>query len=563
MPSLRLIAGLSFATLGVAVDVVGSNGCSTSACVLANNYLRFGNGAENSVNAHGLFNQPFYFSQSANTWYKLTYSTYPLDTAIGTGTGGPNWSGTNVVDLYSLSPSGASTDYSNFTVSGGDASRTVGYGSITTVRSFTISGQIMTIRNQFILGENATFVKVITTAINGDTSPIQNALIWVGTRDDFVGTTDSNIKTRGNLVNGQFVAVSESTQSSYAIMITNDVEGVLFYSETVGVMTAYALCCSFSNVYNTYPLSLAPATPSATDGSYAAVLPIGTLNVGASSSITWYYAAGAISSLSGVVEQVAENQQQEASPSLTPTISPSSTMSASVSASASQSVSGTPTASVSGTPTASVSASASQSISGTPTASVSASASQSVSGTPTASVSGTPTASVSASASQSVSGTPTASVSGTPTASVSASASQSVSGTPTASVSGTPTASVSASASQSVSGTPTASVSGNVSYIVSFTVPITSTQGVGEAGYTISLTDSLTVSEKGAIISLSVIGFIIAAASICFLCVCGKWKKYTYCKECWVIYLKSEKLEHAKTCPLTKEELAKMELVVR
>jgi hypothetical protein len=77
-------------------------GCSTPTCVFSNQNLRFGSGYENSINNAGLFVQPWYYSYISNSWYKLTFSAYPLDTAIGTGYGSSHWSRSTVVDLYSL-----------------------------------------------------------------------------------------------------------------------------------------------------------------------------------------------------------------------------------------------------------------------------------------------------------------------------------------------------------------------------------------------------------------------------------------------------------------------------
>jgi hypothetical protein len=102
----------------VVADTVGSSGCTSSNCVFSNSYLRFGNGLQNSVNNWGLFVQPWYYSQSARQWYPLTFSSYPLDTAIGTGTSGPNWSRATVTDLYSLTPSNIINDYSDFLYNG-------------------------------------------------------------------------------------------------------------------------------------------------------------------------------------------------------------------------------------------------------------------------------------------------------------------------------------------------------------------------------------------------------------------------------------------------------------
>ena len=87
-------------------------GCSTPICVFSNPNLRFGTGSENSINNAGLFVQPWYYSYISNTWFKLTYSNYPLDTAIGTGFGSSHWSGSTIVDLYSLTPFNIQNDYS-------------------------------------------------------------------------------------------------------------------------------------------------------------------------------------------------------------------------------------------------------------------------------------------------------------------------------------------------------------------------------------------------------------------------------------------------------------------
>jgi hypothetical protein len=286
-------------------------GCSTPICVFSNQNLRFGSGLENSINNAGLFVQPWYYSYISNTWYKLTFASYPLDTAIGTGYGSSHWSGSSIVDLYSLTPTNIVNDYSNYIVSAQDSTKTVGYGKIIARRSYTLNGNQIVFENTFSLGRNDSFVKTNTRIINNSSSTINNLLIWVGTRDDYVGLTDVNTKTRGNLINNSFVPITTNYQESHAIMITNTNEGVLFYSETPGVMTSYALCCSFSNVYNTNPFSIPPATPNPTDGSYAAVLPLGNITTMSSGNIIWYYAAGATSSLSVVAESVATAQVQD------------------------------------------------------------------------------------------------------------------------------------------------------------------------------------------------------------------------------------------------------------
>ena len=442
----------------LAQDTVGAFGCTASICVLSNAYMRFGTGSENSVNAWGLFQQPWYYSPSVSAWYKLTFSNYPLDTAIGTGTSGPNWSGATVTDLYALTNTGATTDYSAFVVSSSSTSVTVGHGVITSSRQYTVLGQQIWFQNSFSLGANDSFVQVTTRVINNSTSTINNIILWIGTRDDFVGSTDVNTKTRGNINASGFFPVTANSQASRAIMITNPTDGILFYSETAGVMTSYSACCSFSNVYNTYPLSLAPSTPTPTDGSYAAVLPIGNLTAGSSASIIWYYAAGVINSLttsvvqSVAVAQVAVAQSTELYNSSTATSSSTGTSSSTAINTRSATSSGTATSSQTATSTAT----GTSSQTATSTATGTSSQTATTSATPTAAQTPTPVGTTIAPVPTL---SPLQSILTTGTSANSPSPSSTGSGTATASVSRTarpsPSVSLSASNSRSPSGTAT------------------------------------------------------------------------------------------------------------
>ena len=463
-----MFLGVLLSLIGtVAQDVVGSFGCTMPICVLSNSYLRFGTGAETSVNAWGLFQQPWYYSSIGSAWYKLTFNTYPLDTAIGLGTGGPNWSGATVTDVYTLTATASSTNYSAFVVTSSDTTKSVGHGIIISLRKFSVLGYSLWLENTFSLGSNDSFVRVTSRVINNSSSYIPNVILWVGTRDDFVGTTDVNTKTRGNLASGGFTAVTANNQSSRAIMITNTNEGVLFYSDTESTMTAYALCCSFSNVYNTYPLSLAPATGTPTDGSYAAILPVGNVSTGGSASITWYYAAGTISSLSTVVQSVAVAQAvfsgAVASDTATTTATATATASATATATASSSARATftATASSTATSTASSTGSVTGSTTGTstttstanPTASPAPSPSPTATVTTTAIATGTLTLTGSATSTATMTSTTTGtpSITATPKASASVSTSASATNSPRSSLSSFPSRTATRSASQSKS----------------------------------------------------------------------------------------------------------------
>lgn len=47
--------------------------------ILNNDLIRAGNGTEQSINAYGTLQQPFYYNSTSALWRKLTYSIYPLD----------------------------------------------------------------------------------------------------------------------------------------------------------------------------------------------------------------------------------------------------------------------------------------------------------------------------------------------------------------------------------------------------------------------------------------------------------------------------------------------------
>lgn len=270
--------------------VAAAVNCTATNCVFANKFLRFGTGSESSINAYGFLKQPFYFSPSLQQWFQLTYFNYPLDLAIGTKTG-PNWSGSTVQNLYDLSTPSVTLNYSSYIVTSTVGSNiTVGHGTITSEFTANINGDAIKIKQAFTLREGFQNITIKTTLFNMAASDIGNVYLWVGTKDDYIGTNDRNNKTRGNLQPGnKFTAITSNGADSSAIKVSNDVDTVFIYTYYPGTNTAYARYGPFSNVYNTNPSSLAPATLEATDGSYALVMPIGTIAVGAYVDVTWYY----------------------------------------------------------------------------------------------------------------------------------------------------------------------------------------------------------------------------------------------------------------------------------
>jgi len=309
---------------------------TNTAYVLDNGEMRFGNGEKTSVNDVGNLLQPFYFSYLDNRWHKLTYSNYPLDMAAGMGFGFPNWSGANVTDFYSLTPTANTTDWSQFVVTNTtDITQTgdggvpftlriqKGYGNVTSTRSFMVGGKEFQVVNTYRLGRSVSFLQVDTRFINIGNSPIWNARIWVGTKDDYVGRDDDNVKTRGNIASGAFQPLSLPSDASNALLVNNEVnETILFFSTTPGVNTAWNECCYFSNVYNQDP-STNNVTSEIIDGSYAITLLLGSLEPSQSRVINWFYGAGPMANLSAITAAVSDVASQFAySPLPTPSPSP-------------------------------------------------------------------------------------------------------------------------------------------------------------------------------------------------------------------------------------------------
>jgi hypothetical protein len=285
--------------------------------MLNNEKIRFGGGGSgsttysytDSIANSGLPEQPHYKSSDGN-WYKLTYADIPLSMTLGSGTGGTNWSGAIIPTSGSFNSSMGLNTLSSLAVDVADTvSRTpakavsYGYGKVIVSGAVNLNSANIGVRHMYELGQNDSYVKVTSTITNNHASTVNNLMIWVGTRDDWVGNSDGPKKERGNIINGEFVKISNQVNDSSAIRITTASEGILFYSTTPQTKTAIDSCCSFENAYDRNPTE-SPIELTG-DGSYAISLPVGNLASSASTSITWFYAAGQIADLAEVVRNVA------------------------------------------------------------------------------------------------------------------------------------------------------------------------------------------------------------------------------------------------------------------
>jgi len=268
--------------------------------VLNNGYLRMGNGAENSINVYGNVQQPFYFDGVSSTWRKLTFSNYPLDIAVAVG--GDKTNNWNINGTVVVNPalSGQVIDYSGYIAT----SATTGWGVVKSTGTINIGGKLLLIEQTYTLPQASGYIGIKVKVTNTDATLTENVRVWVGTRDDWVGTSDVPRKQRGNIVNGAFVQNTTTSQQALALKISSGSEAVLVYTNSNRGQTSVSGCCSFTNAMNTNP---ATSTFDVTnDGSYAFYMRLNDLAPNASDEFTWYYAAGSLANIDNIINEVAQ-----------------------------------------------------------------------------------------------------------------------------------------------------------------------------------------------------------------------------------------------------------------
>ena len=284
-----------------------------------NGLIRFDYISPSAINTTtGFLNQPYYHSSDGN-WYKLTYSTYPLDYALAVGgDGSSEWN----LDGSYLDTQGelAIKDGTlNIDASGLITANGLTYGKLITSGVNTVNGKDILVTNTFELGLDKSFVKITTKIQNQSlTETLTNLRYWVGTRDDWVGGSDGPTKTKGTIQNGVFTQIASTSTRSSAIQITTANEGVLFYTTEATANMSVNSCCSFSNATNQDPFSSTINTSG--DGSYAMFIRLKDLAASAAQEVVWYYAAGALSNLASVVNDVASAASSFSSITLKPDI---------------------------------------------------------------------------------------------------------------------------------------------------------------------------------------------------------------------------------------------------
>ena len=283
------------------------------------------------VTKHGLLGAPYYSFVSGTDlyWRNLTYDQMPMELAISVGTvGDADWLGgfdtkySNYYDaediddtlttlpLTSLPVITSSSDTLGATISATGATLTLSATETTAVE--------LVIDHVYELPANGNFVKATTTVTaSGTDAPAVR--VFVGTWDDYIAGSDDTSKTRGNIVDGAFVSLTDATRSepSNSVLITGEDAGILFFANIEQGQRADALIAETYEVNDSCSQSSeeincfeepgdSPPHIDDDDGAYAIAVQMGTIPAGVSKSFSWFYAAGAVEELDNVVGDVSE-----------------------------------------------------------------------------------------------------------------------------------------------------------------------------------------------------------------------------------------------------------------
>lgn len=269
--------------------------------ILDNQLLKFGSEGTNAINTKGNLDFPQYKSSDGN-YYQLTFSNSALSSQIsigGTGTNEWNLDGNHSTNTVL---SNHVLDYSGFNIKSTDGNHSKGYGTIVSTGTITVNEKNIEIKHTYVLGASDAFMQVTTQIKNLSAEEATNVRLWIGTGDDYVGNTDSPNKKRGQIIDGIFVATTESNVSSPALKVSAASEGILFYSTSERANTIISDSLGFSNITDTDPLTSDNNLTG--DGSYGFFIRLNDLSFNETDKVSWFYAAGALNKLSEITTNI-------------------------------------------------------------------------------------------------------------------------------------------------------------------------------------------------------------------------------------------------------------------
>eukprot|EP00434_Breviolum_minutum_P021791 symbB.v1.2.019236.t1/scaffold1567.1/size111240/5 len=162
--------------------------------------------------------------------------------------------------------------------------RSVGHSALATRSQMSLDGipKAEVLRSYCFLGDG--MILNVTYSFNALTS-ISDLEVWLGTSDDWIGTSDRPTKEQGSLALGQFVP----EQHGQILQVKSGEESVIVFSPN---SESHAIILEH---YGNWPAVSASTKSdvarSTSDGAYAIYVPLGSMEPGETKSATIFYAA--------------------------------------------------------------------------------------------------------------------------------------------------------------------------------------------------------------------------------------------------------------------------------
>jgi hypothetical protein len=204
-----------------------------------------------------------------------------------------------------------------------------GSGSITASASIPastvgLSGSNFTISNTYTLGAQARFLKT-ESKITAGSAALENIRMWAVNPDDFFGSQDSTVKTRGNFSNTGFTQITALTDASNAVLVNDDPSSAtaLIFSNSSGVnsLVGPITTAAGGTVFDMVGIDTvtSPIQKTGNLDGYGLFVARSNLAANASTSATTFFGAAPNASFSALKDQLIAVTDTSA---ITPTIPP-------------------------------------------------------------------------------------------------------------------------------------------------------------------------------------------------------------------------------------------------
>ena len=285
--------------------------------VLMNEFLMFGDGVSTSVMGNGNLAAPHYFDASSTAtsvcggthWCPFSFSNMPVSYAVGMDGTGTSWNNAGTIisngKVYSEVNGVLSQNFFGSTAEVNLVRRIEitnykeNLGSIsvnfTTVGMGTdprLAGLNFTLTNTFKLA-NATsrFLETDSSMTNLGNTALSNVRFWAGIGNDWVGSADNVLKTKGNFTGSgsAFTPITTATSTANAVLVsggTSPLGFAMLYSPTAGVNSVISQ--QFGSADLTHLITIDPLSSlnlKQSDGAYGLFKNASTLAVGSSTNV--------------------------------------------------------------------------------------------------------------------------------------------------------------------------------------------------------------------------------------------------------------------------------------